>query len=76
MRSESVAEENLKHTCQHHRKTIHKDDGEAVEGISQAYKLSLRMFIQLNHVETICRNVVGSTTEGDEEEEAHRCLEP
>ena len=34
------------------------------------------MFIQLNHVETICRNVVGSTTEGDEEEEAHRCLKP
>ena len=28
--------------CHHHQKTIHKDDGETVEGISQAYKLSLR----------------------------------
>ena len=34
------------------------------------------MLIQLYHIETIRRNIVGGTTEGDEEEETHRCLEP
>ena len=34
------------------------------------------MLIQLYHIETIRRNIVGGTTEGDKEEETHRCLEP
>ena len=34
------------------------------------------MLIQFYHIKTIRRNIVGGTAEGDEEEEAHRCLEP
>ena len=69
-------EQHLENTSQHHQESIHEDDGKAIEGISQTHKLGLRMLIQLYHIETIRRNIVGGTTEGDEEEETHRCLEP
>ena len=59
-----------------HKSTIHEDDGKTVESVTKPYILRLVVFVKLNHVETVGRNVVRGTSKCHQEEEEHRTLKP
>ena len=71
-----ITGDHLKVASQHHEQSLPENGGNAIEGGTDAYEVSLVVLLQSQHIEAVGSNVVGSAREGHQPEEGQRALKP
>ena len=71
-----IAEYQLQHASHRNEHSIAKDDSQSIERVTDAHEPHLLVVVKFQHIVTISSNIMGSTAERHEEEEAHSALKP